>query len=245
MKLRKLPRVLALSLVCVGAACVTAQAQTTDRARAAAEIESLREQIKAREAALLAPSDEDRKAYAEFLARPDTGLIRLLPRGKWDGKLSIRGGGAYYSFTRLTHEYGYGSDVELQQGNLMVGFAGADFGLMLDLGEVPLEVVSEETEAVRFMASYKAPVAEAEVRAAYRQFGEREGHQAGPWIYRSSLPAVAGHTYALRSINYRESDVLVAFSVVRKEADGSVVLLWKLLKSYPKPTLEQSVAAGQ
>lgn len=245
MKLRKLPHVLALSLVCVGAACVSARAQTTDRARAAAEIESLREQIKAREAALLAPSDEDRKAYAEFLARPDTGLIRLLPRGKWDGKLSIRGGGAYYSFTRLTHEYGYGSDVELQQGNLMVGFAGADFGLMLDLGEVPLEVVSEETEAVRFMASYKAPSAEAEARAAYRQFGSREGHEAGPWTYRSSLPAVAGHTYALRSINYRESDVLVAFSVVRREADGSVVLLGKLLKNYPKPTLEQNVAAGQ
>lgn len=245
MNLRKLPRVLALSLVCVGAACVTTRAQTTDRARAAAEIESLREQVKAQEAALLAPSDEDRKAYAEFLARPDTGLIRLLPRGKWDTKLSIRGGGAYYSFTRLTHEYGSGSDVELQQGNLMVGFAGADFGLMLDLGEVPLEVVSEETEAVRFMASYKAPVAEAEARAAYRQFGDREGHQAGPWTYRSSLPAVAGHTYALRSISYRESDVLVAFSVVRKDADGSVVLLWKLLKSYPKPALEQSVAAGQ
>ena len=223
----------------------TAHAQTTDRARAAAEIEALREQLKAREAVLLAPSDEDRKTHADFLARPDTGLIRLLPRGKWDDKLSMRGGGAYYSFTRLTHEYGYGSDVELQQGKLAVGFAGADFGFMLDLGDMPLEDVSEETEAVRYMASFRTPAAEAEARAAARQFSERGGHQAGPWTYRRRLPAVAGHTYALRSINYRQSDVLVAFSLVRKDADGSVVMLWKLLKRYPKPTLEQNVVAGQ
>lgn len=245
MKLRKLPRALALSLVCVGATCVAAQAQTTERASAAAEIESLREQIKAREALLLAPSDEDRKTYAEFLARPDTGLIRLLPRGKWDNKLSLSGGGAYYSFTRLTHEYGYGSNVSLEQGHFMVGFAGADFGFMLDLGDVPLEDVSEETEAVRYMASFKAPAAEPEARAAFRQFGAHEGHEAGPWTYRRRVPAVAGHTYSLRSINYLVSDVLVAFRVVRSDADGSNVLLWKLLKRYPKPTLEQNAAAGQ
>lgn len=235
----------ALLLACLLLSGGTVHAQTTDRARAATEIEALREKIKASEAVLLAPSDEDRKAHAQFLSSPDTGLIRLLPRGKWDDKLSMRGGGAYYSFTRLTHEYGSGSDLELQKEQLMVGFAGADFGFMLDLGDVPLEVVSEETEAVLFMASYKAPSAEPAARAAYRQFAEREGHQAGPWTYRSSLPLVAGHTYALRSINYRETDVLVAFNVVRKDADGSVVLLWKLLKKYPKPTLEQNVASGQ
>jgi len=222
-----------------------AHAQTTDRARAAAEIESLRAQIKAREAVLLAPSDEDRKTYAEFLSGADTGLIRLLPRGKWDDKLSMHGGGAYYSFQRLTHEYGYGSDVELEQGNLSVGFAGADFGFMLDLGDVPLENVSEETEAVLYMASFKTPTAEPEARAAYRQFGAREGHQAGPWAYKRRLPAVVGHTYALRSVNYRESDLLVAFRVVRKDEDGSLVLLWKLLKKYPKPTLQQTAAAEQ
>jgi hypothetical protein len=235
----------AILLACLPLSGGAAHAQTTDRARAAAEIESLREQIKAREAALLATSDEDRRAYAEFLARPDTGLVRLLPREKWDDKLSVKGGGAYYSFERLTHEYGYGSDVQLEQNQFSVGFAGADFGFMLNLGDVPLENVSAETDAVQFMASFKAPSVEAEARASYRQFGGGDGHTAGQWTYRSRLPAVAGNTYALRSVNYGDSDLLVAFRVARKDADGSVVLLWKLLEKYPKPSLQRNVAAAE
>jgi hypothetical protein len=59
------------------------------------------------------------------------------------------------------------------------------------------------------------------------------------------LPAAAGRTYALRSIVYEESDVLVAFRLLRQDADGSVVLLWKILKKYPKPALKRdAVAAG-
>jgi hypothetical protein len=121
-----------------------------------------------------------------------------------------------------------------------VGFAGADFGFLVSLGDMPVENVSEETEAVQFMASFKTPSAELEARASYRQFAYHPGHQAGRWTYRSRLPAVENQTYALRSVNYDRSDVLVAFRVVRKDADGSVVLLWKILKKYPKPLLERA-----
>ncbi len=243
MSLRKLfAPALLLSLTFIAAPPALAQGPDA-RAQAAAEIESLREQIKAREATLLAPPDEDRKAYAEFLAQPRTGLVRLLPRERWDGKLSTRGGGAYYSFTRLTHEYGYGSDLELQQVELSVGFAGADFGFMVNLGNVPLETLAADSESVRFMASYQTPLAEPEARAAYRQFASA-GRQEGELTYKSRLPVFVNNTYALRSINYDNSDVLVAFRVVRKDFDGSVVLLWKILKKYPKPELQRSVAAS-
>ena len=237
---------LALPFVCLAVLSPDVRAQADERARAAAEIESLREQIRSKEAVLLAPPKEDREAYAEFLARPGTGLIRLLPREKWDHKLSLRGGGAYYSFTRLAHDYGSGSDVSLEQGHFSVGFAGANFGFMVSLGDVPLEEVSVETDAVQFMASFRTPSAEAEARASYRQFAYGDGHAAGPWTYRRRLPAVAGRTYALRSVDYSHSDVLVAFRVLRKDSDGSVVLLWKLLEKYPKPVLkpDAAVAAG-
>jgi len=218
-------------------------AQTDARASAAAEIESLREQIKAKEAVLLAPSDEDFKAYAEFLAQPRTGLIRLLPRERWAGKLSTRGDGAYYSFARRTQEYGYGSDISLEQDNFLVGFAGADFGFMTNLGNVPLETLAADAEAVQFMAAYKTPSDEPEARKAHAQFA-LDGSEAGRWAYKSRLPVFVNNTYALRSINYNYSDVLVAFRVVRKDLDGSAVLLWKLLAKYPKPSLQRNVAAA-
>jgi hypothetical protein len=221
-----------------------ALAQEDARSRAAAEIESLREQIKAKEALLLAPSKDDRRAYAEFLAQPGAGLVRLLPREKWDGKLSTSGGGAYYSFTRLTHEYGYGSDISLEQDNLSVGFAGADFGFMVNLGDVPVETVTAETEAVRFMASYTTPSNEPDARKAQKQFMHHPVFKDGEWTYQNRLPVSVGSTYALRSVNYHDSDVLVVFRVVRKDADGSVTLVWKMLEKYPKPSLDRRVVAS-
>ena len=231
----------ALLLTCLLVPAGVAQAQ--DRARAAAEIESLREQIKAREAVLLATSDEDRKANAAFLARPDTGLVRLLPREKWEDKLSMRGGGSYYSFTLRSNEYGRSTDIGLEQGQFHAGFVGADFAFMTDLGEMPLENVTAETEAVRFMAGFEAPTLETEARMAGRQF--HAARHEGEASYVRRLPATPGRTYAVRSIVYGESDVLVAFRVLRKDDDGSVVLLWKLLQKYPKPSLQRNVAAAE
>jgi hypothetical protein len=213
------------------------RAQTVDRAQAAAEIASLREQIKAREALLLSVPQEDQRRYAEFLAQPRTGLIRLLPREKWMMKLSTPGDGAFYSFAHLTHEYGQGSDVMLEQGQFSVGFAGADFGLIVKLGDVPLESATGETDGVKFLSEYNPPTAEKEARAAH--MSTYAGLRSGEWVYRSRVAAVVGNTYALRSVSYDRSDVLVVFRVVREDEDDSVVLLWKMLKKFPTPPLER------
>lgn len=242
MSLRKLYAVALLSTVTLLFA-PSVLAQSDARAQAAAEIESLRAEIKAKEAVLLSTSKEDRREHAAFLAQPGTGLVRLLPREKWDSKLSTRGDGAYYSFSRRTHEYGRGNDIELQQDQLSVGFAGADFGFMLNLGDTPLEMLSLDAEALRFPSSFKAPTAEADARTAHRSFWEPGRHE-GDFFYKNSLPVVAGNTYVVRSINYGDSDVLVAFRVLRKDSDGSVVLLWKMLQEFPKPTLARNVASA-
>lgn len=219
-------------------------AQTGSRQEAARKIESLREEIKFLEAELLAPPRADQEKFAEFLAQPDTGLIRLLPREKWDGKLSIRGGGAYYYFAKRTHEYGHGSDISLAQGMFRVGFAGADFGFIAQLGDIPLENVTMEAESARFLSTYAAPTTEPKAREQYRKSGT--GFQVGEVTYKSHVPALPGSTYLLRSINYEVSDVLVAFRVVRKDEDGSMVLLWKTLSKFPKPHLEnERTATGQ
>src|SRR5678816_406754 len=125
-----------------------ASAQSKDRAGLLVKLDSLRDQLQKKEATFLAPTAEDLAAYSEFLTQPDTGMARLMPREKYDGTLLIRGGGAYYSFARLTNEYGYGSDIELQQGKLQVGFAGADFGFLTSLGDIPIESVTSDDPGV-------------------------------------------------------------------------------------------------
>jgi hypothetical protein len=41
----------------------------------------------------------------------------------------------------------------------------------------------------------------------------------------------------LRSISYSTADALVAFRIVRKDTDGSVTIVWKVLKKYAVPEL--------
>lgn len=226
---------LLLSLSCI---CpVIAQTQPVDRTQIEKEINELYEQIKFKEKLFLAPSPEDQEIHVGYLNQSDKGLIRLLPREKYDGKLSVRGGGAYYSFTRLTHEYGYGSDIELSQDRFSVGFAGYDFGFLIDLGKLPLEEVTLEHPGLKFPLNFTPPLTEPEIRAQQRQCGN--GLQTGEFSYRSYLAVTVGHTYALRSVSYDRSDALVALQVVRQDGDGSVVLIWKMLKTFTAPKPER------
>src|SRR5215475_5409758 len=90
---------------------VNALAQSESRSQTIKELNSLNKELSVKVKALLLPSAEDRAAFAKFLKQRNTGLIRLLPRGLYENILNIRGGGAYYSFTRKTNEYGRGSDI--------------------------------------------------------------------------------------------------------------------------------------
>jgi hypothetical protein len=214
-------------------------AQSQDRAEIRTRIDSLRELIQTKERIFLAPSPEDLSAFAEFLQQPDTGLARLMPRDKYDGALLIRGGGAFYSFARLTNEYGHGSDIGLQQGRLTSGFAGADFGFLTNLGNVALESVTEEHPGLRYLAEFVTPSTEPEARVQQRRAGL--GFEAEGFTYKSWLPASVETTYALRAINYRSSDILVILRTTRQDTDGSLILLWRILKKFPVPQLGASI----
>lgn len=212
-------------------------AQGASREDLLKETESRREDLVSLEKKLLAPAEEDRAAYATILRQPDTGIIRLIPR---ENKLTI--GGAYYSFSRLTHEYGYGSDLSLEQDYLSVGFAGADFGMLTNLGDVSLEEMVMEQPALRFLAGYEPPRREADARVEQRRISD--GFMADGIAYRNRLPLEVKATYLLRSINYDRADVFVAFRIVRKDVDRSIVIVWKLLKRYPKPELTRTNQAA-
>lgn len=223
-------------------------AQSESRDDVIKQIETKRAELAALEKSFLSPSEEDRAAYADFLQQPHTGLLRLLPREKYDsdvkknGKtLTVRGGGAYYSFARLTHEYGYGSDIQLSSDDLSVGgFGGASYGMLKKLGDLPLDGITMEHPAARFMATYTPAGELSKARLEQRRFGTRE-FTIDNDQYQRIAPVEVNTSYLLRSINYDWTDVLVAFRVVRKDSDGSVIIAWKLLKNYPKPQLARDI----
>jgi hypothetical protein len=197
---------------------------------------SIQQQSKAIADQLLPPSPEDLSAFSAFLSQPQTGLMRLMPRETYDGYLTIRGGGAYYSFSRRTHEYGYGSDIGLEQGYLSVGFAGADFGFLTNLGDVPIDGISIENPALQYLATFSPPTNLADARVQQQRAGT--GFTSGGYGYVNRMRATASTTFALRSIDYGASDVLVAFRVVRFDTDGSAIVVWKILQTFALPTLQ-------
>jgi hypothetical protein len=215
--------------------------QSQSRSDMLKELQAKRAELAVLEKNFLEPGAEDRLRYADFLDQPDTGLIRLLPREKFDTEVyknnkqtvAMRGGGAYYSFPRKTHVYGHGSDIELEQGHLKTGFAGADFGMLTDLGDIPLENVGAQTSAVTVFAAYQPPRQEQLARREYQRLAQ--GAELERLPVKSRVPLTLSSTYLLRSINYLQSDVLVALKVVRIDSDGSAIIAWKLLKSYAKP----------
>jgi hypothetical protein len=232
-----------LALAALATLTVAVCAQSPSRDDILKDIAAKRAELQRLEDQFLAPAEEDRAVFKELLAQPDTGLIRLLPRELYESEmykknrktLTIRGGGAYFSFTRLTHEYGYGSDLQLQSGYLSVGFAGADYGMMIDLGDVSLDEIGPDYPRVLSLMSYAAARDEAQARAEHREI--ETGRILYGATYKDRLPVKVDSTFLLRSINYGDSDVLVACRVVRKDSDGSVIIAWKLLKKFPKPEL--------
>jgi hypothetical protein len=203
-------------------------------------IADLRTELNKAEQEFLSPAPEDRAKYAEFLKQPDTGLIRLLPREIYDKptELTVRGGGAYYSFAKLTHEYGYGSDIELSQNMLSVGFAGADYGFIIKTNDVSLQEITKDSPAASMMVAYNPAGTLPKARIEYRRVSD--GFEENGINFRNRTEAIVGNTYLLRSVVYDTSDVLVAFQIVRKDQDGSMILAWKMLKKFDVPKLDRT-----
>ena len=222
--------------------CHTTLAQDTSRQALRDRIQAKRTELAALEKQFLEPTDADRTQFATLLAQPSTGLIRLLPRETFDASvvkdktttLETRGGGAYYSFKRLTHEYGYGSDIELASNYLSVGgFGGYSYGMLLKLGDIGLEDLTSQLPAVRTLLEYAPARTEADARAEHRKFGAGADMQG--FMFKSRLPLEIDTTYLLRSLNYPDSDIVVGFRVVRKDSDGSIIGAFKVLKEFSAP----------
>ena len=199
---------------------------------------------------ILAPAASDVAQHQFLLSQDRTGLMRLLPREDYDWglngiekKVPMRGGGAYFSFHHRSHEYGNGSDISYENGLLRVGFAGANYGMLTDLGDTPLEPISAEDPRASFLLNYKPPQKEQDARNEKTRFEPIRTPRGLTGVTVDGVPylrrvdAVVNHTYLLRSIDYGTSDVLVAFRIVSIGDDGGLTIAWKILKEYRRTEL--------
>jgi hypothetical protein len=91
---------------------------------------------------------------------------------------------------------------------------------------------------VKFLADYSTVLEEPQARVEQRRFGG--GTNIDGVMYSQRVRAQVKATYIVRSINYSSSDVLVAFRVLRKDTDGSLIIAWKMLREYPIPDLARN-----
>ena len=213
------------------------------------EMHELSSRLKSLEEALLvAPSEYQNLIVGELTTM---GVTKLLPRGLYSQITRTNGGGAYFSFARQSHEYGNGTDIELQGESFSVGFSGMDFGFFVPLGECdhgnfqsignakPLWITPDLVDAWDYAWNYTSPHLRAEVRQASRS--HRSGLQVGGCNVSSRVSALESHAWLLRSFAFhgREgSDLLVVIRCLKRLEDGSAIIAWRILRegSLPFPS---------
>lgn len=176
----------------------------------------------------------------------DAGLeiFKILPRGMFehpagsykdeDNPLGVREGGAFYSFSTCSHSYNKVPEIVLERGQFGVGFAGANYGFITDLGVISLVDVTEELYAVKFLIGYKPPRLIDEIREEQRKSHRFESNGT---TFSSRIAALSGHTYVLRAVSFRDADILVVFNVARINPDGSAEITWKPLRKFDRPVI--------
>lgn len=220
-----------------------------------------------KEAELLAPRIEDQQKYAEFLQKPDTGLIKLMPDlGCGENpkvlvatdvcqEYTMPGGGSAYSFRKENYRIWRLADI-LHKDGIIHAIGARSQGILVTLGDVPLEGISLDTEGLKFLTDFEPKTEFEEAKEQNRKL--LEGITYDGFYYRKALRAVENTTYVLRSVAYRgkfyraiqdvvyneldydkRRDIIVAFRIVRQDkTDGSITLLWRTLANEKSPKLE-------
>jgi hypothetical protein len=151
-----------------------------------------------------------------------------------DGLPKIPGRGAFFSFRSENHEAKVNSDLTLNGNEFRVGFADNAVGTITTLGDVPLDNLTLQSSAVAPLLLLAPAKTLDEMVTLYER--SRAVLASGHYAYGTASPAQPNMTYVFRSTIYKPNgrkpfDVIVAFRVTRQDADGSVTLLWKHLRT--------------
>jgi len=214
----------------------------------------------------VAPDPNIRGKFKAFLQRKNTGIFRLVRDagcGENDRvivateeclKYTMPGGGNSFSFRTASYRIRHLADVMLAGENFYIPGIMMH-GLMTNLGDLAIDKVSLQTPGVGFLTEFK-PAVEFE-RAKAIEDVVSLGLERDGFIYARVNTVQVNSTYAMRVVAYdgtvnravpgaqynemdfdRRRDMIVAFRVVAKDADGSVTVVWIELSDVDSPKLK-------
>jgi hypothetical protein len=215
----------------------------------------------------VAPNQEDIAKYAEFLKKSKTGIAKLMTDINCADNTSVvsatpecliysmPGAGSSFSFRTNSYRIKRLADLSLVSDSFQVP-GTLTTGLMINLGDIPIEQVSLTAKSLEFLNEFVPP---SEYKKALETAQSlKVGIKQNGFIYRNALSVQENNTYFLRSIAYRgtsprtvqnvtynefdydkREDVFVAFRVIRKDNDGNVTIIWKELKKQKSPKLKK------
>jgi hypothetical protein len=124
-----------------------------------------------------------------------------------------------------------------------------------NLGETDIDLLTLESEGVKEVIGISTEKQAVSIREAVENI--KKGLKLGNVLFSNKVTAEKNSTYVLRSIAYKTKsyvefygytynefdydkrrDIVVAFRMVEKNDDGSVVLLWKELRNEKAPKLK-------
>lgn len=182
----------------------------------------------------LAPPAEDLAKYEQFLNNKKAGIVKLTQFYDCDRRVininndrclnapNTPGNGALYSLTERS--YFDLHDISLKREFLI---AGGSLGLITNLGDVSLENIESSNEAKQ-LKKFKISQERSDWKPQFDNFFK--GIEIGGKQFKNHSDIKLNNTYLLRSVkskNFAFVDTTFAFRVIRKDADGSVVLIWK------------------
>jgi hypothetical protein len=218
------------------------------------------------ELAAISPSPEVLKLYSAYVGREDRGIFRLVADKGCDVdpkivnanedclKYSMPGSGNSFSFRTGTYRIRRLADLSYIGNGLFVPGL-LTHGIIVSLGDVPLENVTLDSEGVDHLVEF-SPTTDL---ASAKKLDESliKGIQENGFRYGRATIASKNSTYALRSIAYRgkiirsvhgalynemdfdrRRDVTIAFKVVECEDDGSLTIIWRRLRDSESPRLK-------
>ena len=212
----------------------------------------------------LAPRPEDAARYAQLLASPRTGIFRLLPDAGCEANtLVVKADenclnripeSSFYSFRENEHMQEILSDIRLENDYLISDGIFSQ-GILVNLGDVRLDEVTTTTKGLKFLNEYAPQTGSREALKQALQMAD--GVESDGFVYRKTARVTENSTYALRVIAYKGNifksfrgfyfdllagdkriDQTLAFRVVRRDADGSVTIVWRELARRESPRIK-------